>query len=128
MFKTSVSRTFKFDAAHKLPHYDGKCQNLHGHSWKIQVKVLGKVQTEGPKQGMIVDFSDLKDTVNRVVLGDLDHHYLNDFLDNPTAENLAREVALRLDEEFQKNSYSYELESVRVYESEDSYAEVEYLD
>ena len=127
MLKTSISRTFKFDAAHKLPHYDGKCQNLHGHTWKLEVKVTGEVVEEGPKQGMVVDFSDLKDLVNTIVLGSLDHHYLNDLLENPTAENLALEVALRLDEAFEAGGSTFELERVRVYESEDSFAEVEFV-
>ncbi len=51
-----------FDAAHFLKGYEGKCSNIHGHRWKVIVEVKGEdLKQEGPKRGMVVDFSDLKD-------------------------------------------------------------------
>lgn len=126
MLLTRVSRTFKFDAAHKLPHYDGKCKNMHGHTWKLRVTLVGTRRTNGPQKGMILDFSDLKDIVNKFILNQLDHSVINDYYDNPTAENLADWIFQVLDEALQTKFSTEEvyLESVRVYESDDSYAEV----
>jgi 6-pyruvoyltetrahydropterin/6-carboxytetrahydropterin synthase len=75
---------FYFAAAHRLPRYEGPCFRLHGHNYKMFVSVEGEVD---PKTGMIFDFGVLKQVVSRV-----DHRNLNDVLDNPTAENIARWV------------------------------------
>ena len=58
---TTVTKIFKFEACHNLPHYEGACHNLHGHSYKLEVTVGGTVETStnNPKCGMIVDFKDL---------------------------------------------------------------------
>ena len=81
-----VRRRFRFEAAHELPRHPGKCQKLHGHSYELYVVVEGPVEAES---GMVVDFSDLKQTVRREVVDPLDHEYLNRVMDNPTAEQLA---------------------------------------
>ena len=85
---TSVTRTFTFEAAHQLPWHDGKCRNLHGHSYRLEVTVEGPI---GP-QGIVVDFADIKRVVERDVVDVYDHRYLNDLLDNPTAELIAAEI------------------------------------
>ena len=72
----------QFSAAHHLPHYDGPCHNLHGHTWKVVFVLQGPVQTNG----MVHDFKVLKKLLDDQLP---DHQYLNDLLDNPTAENLA---------------------------------------
>jgi len=87
-----LSKEYLFEAAHKLPHHDGKCQRLHGHSWKMRVIVAGdQVEMFGPKSGMLMDYADISKVVKPIVEGYLDHHYLNDTtgLENPTSENLA---------------------------------------
>ncbi|MBN6074700.1 6-carboxytetrahydropterin synthase QueD [Aggregatibacter actinomycetemcomitans] len=76
MFK--VSKEFSFDMAHLLDGHDGKCQNLHGHTYKLQVEVRGDLYQEGAKQGMVIDFSDLKKTVNRAILEPMDHAFIYD--------------------------------------------------
>ncbi len=76
---------FEFCAAHRLPYYDGPCFRMHGHNYKLRVTIEGKVD---PKNGMIIDFEDLKKVVNEHVLNVVDHQVLNDFMDNPTAENI----------------------------------------
>ncbi|MBN6080937.1 6-carboxytetrahydropterin synthase QueD [Aggregatibacter actinomycetemcomitans] len=76
MFK--VSKEFSFDMAHLLDGHDGKCQNLHGHTYKLQVEVRGNLYQEGAKQGMVIDFSDLKKTVNHAILEPMDHAFIYD--------------------------------------------------
>lgn len=80
-----VLKEFEFDAAHYLPSYHGKCEHLHGHTYKLVVKVEGRPDTEG----MILDFSLLKEIVQGRVLRKLDHALLNDVMENPSAENIS---------------------------------------
>jgi len=81
-----LKRTFSFDAAHRLIHYHGKCEALHGHTYLLAVTLRG----ETDREGMILDFVELKAIVNEKVLSRLDHAYLNDLLEQPTAEYIAR--------------------------------------
>lgn len=81
-----------FSSAHNLRNYKGKCEELHGHNWKVEVAV-GKDMLD--KIGMVLDFKDLKMKLNRV-LEKLDHKYLNRIpyfkKVNPTSENIARYI------------------------------------
>ena len=86
MFEVRV--TADFAAAHFLRDYNGKCENLHGHNYKVYAHVRGSVLNEG---GMLMDFSKLKAAL-RKVCGELDHTNLNDlavFDQNPSAERIA---------------------------------------
>jgi 6-pyruvoyltetrahydropterin/6-carboxytetrahydropterin synthase len=91
-----VFREFTFEAAHRLPYVpDGhKCGRLHGHSFRIEVRVEGDVD---PATGMVIDFADIKSAF-APLHDQLDHHYLNDVdgLCNPTSEHLARWIWDRL--------------------------------
>jgi 6-pyruvoyltetrahydropterin/6-carboxytetrahydropterin synthase len=78
---------FTFAAAHRLPRYEGPCFRMHGHNYKFFVGLEGEVD---PKTGMIADFGVVKALVQEHVLARVDHRTLNDLLDNPTAENIAR--------------------------------------
>jgi 6-pyruvoyltetrahydropterin/6-carboxytetrahydropterin synthase len=78
---------FRFAASHRLPRYDGPCFRLHGHNYRFVVAVEGEVD---PRSGMIADFGDVKRAVDDAVLSRVDHRDLNDVLENPTAENIAR--------------------------------------
>ncbi len=78
-------KEFDFDAAHNLIHYHGKCERLHGHTYKLVVKLEGTRDSED----MIYDFTDLKRLVKENILEEFDHHYINDFIEQPTAENIA---------------------------------------
>lgn len=78
MYELTYERTF--DAAHRLPGHPGKCQNLHGHTWRIRVKVNAEVLNE---QGMVVDFGILKNVIDK-----MDHGLLNEVVPHPTAENI----------------------------------------
>ena len=65
-----------FDAAHFLKGYQGKCKNLHGHRWRVIATVRGKaLQAEGPQQGMLTDFGDLKSDL-RLLADKFDHALL----------------------------------------------------
>jgi len=80
---------FYFAAAHRLPRYDGPCFRMHGHNYRMFVAVEGVTD---PQSGMIADFGRIKELVQEHVLSRTDHRTLNDFLENPTAENIARWV------------------------------------
>ena len=80
-----LSKDFTFDAAHNLIHYHGKCERLHGHTYRLRVTLEGQPDAEG----MIMDFIELKQIVSERVLSRLDHAYLNDILPQPSAENIA---------------------------------------
>lgn len=78
-------KEFEFDAAHNLIHYHGKCERLHGHTYKMVVKLEGE---PGPED-MVYDFVELKKLVKEKVVDKFDHYYLNDIIEQPTAENIA---------------------------------------
>lgn len=71
-----IVKIFTFDSSHLLDGHDGKCKNLHGHTYKLEVEVQGDLITEGPKEGMVLDFSDLKTIVKKNVLDLMDHAFL----------------------------------------------------
>ncbi len=88
MFEVSVEQTFA--AGHALRHYRGKCENVHGHNYRVRVTVQGE---ELNSIGLLVDFVDLKKHLRGIIEG-LDHQFMND-LDafrelNPSAENIAK--------------------------------------
>lgn len=88
-----LTKRGRFEAAHVLPHHDGKCARLHGHSWQVEIEVIGYVLVEyGPKAGMVVDFADLSRPLDRLIEQRLDHYHLNEStgLESPTSEALAR--------------------------------------
>lgn len=82
----------KFDAAHQLRNYKGKCANIHGHTWDIEVYLEGNQLNS---EGMLIDFSDVKEFLNRVI-DKYDHRFINEVapfdIKNPTAENIANEI------------------------------------
>lgn len=112
-----VAKKVSFDAAHWLPNHSGKCKNLHGHHWEVELAVEGPVLSE---TGMVIDFGDLKKFLNYIVKT-LDHSFLNDTLPNPTAENICHWILEKLLEDdwgFDPGMWSW----IKVWESQDSYA------
>lgn len=88
-----LEKEFRFEASHQLIHHDGKCARLHGHSW------VGRIVCEGPdliqtgsKQGMLMDYGDMKTALEYWVEAFLDHHHLNQTLqmESPTSEAIAQ--------------------------------------
>ena len=89
-----IEAEFTFAAAHRLPRYNGKCFNLHGHNYRFQVAVRGEAD---PYSGMLIDFVDIERAVKDQVLDKVHHTNLNDFIENPTAENIAVWIWQRLE-------------------------------
>lgn len=81
-----ISKEFTFDAAHYLTKYRGKCENLHGHTYRLRVTVEGEIG----ENDMVMDFVLLKKLVNERVIDKMDHKNLNDLFENPTAELMAK--------------------------------------
>ncbi|MEA3254756.1 MAG: 6-carboxytetrahydropterin synthase QueD [Candidatus Altiarchaeota archaeon] len=108
-----VGRVFYFDAAHYLPDYKGKCERLHGHTYKLEVVVRGDMGADG----MLMDFSELKEVVNSGILELLDHSNLNDLFENPTVETIASWIL----NELKKKTPVY---SVKLWEGHGKWVEV----
>jgi len=85
---TRVTCNYTFEAAHRLPWHTGRCRDLHGHSYRLEVTVGGALDGNG----IIIDFEDLAGVVQRKVLDQFDHRDLNEILENPTAELLAHRM------------------------------------
>lgn len=121
-----VSKEFTFDAAHHLHCYEGKCKNLHGHTYKVIFGISGFVD----ETGLMIDFGDIKEIWKKEIEIHLDHRYLNETLPpmNTTAENMvvwifekmAEAVAAR---ETLSREQGAQVEFVRLYETPTSYAE-----
>ena len=75
MQRIRITKEFTFETGHALYGYDGKCRNVHGHSYKLSVTVIGTpIQEEGHiKLGMVIDFGDLKEIVKQEVVDPFDH-------------------------------------------------------
>lgn len=118
----SITKLFEFEACHWLPMYEGACNNLHGHSYKLEVTVQGDpiTQKENPNYGMIMDFKDLKAVVNEVVVDKYDHQKLNDFFPNPTAEVMVKQIAVDI---MARLPIGVILTSCKLWETSTSYAE-----
>jgi 6-pyruvoyltetrahydropterin/6-carboxytetrahydropterin synthase len=140
--KLRVTKRFCFDAAHALLNYDGPCRNIHGHSYVLQITILGTtMKTEGhPKNGLVIDFSDIKKAVQQKIVDHYDHALL---LNNstsgetvrtlekeydkilllpfqPSCENLVMDIRNRFAEVFNDKC---KLFSIRLQETENSWAE-----
>ena len=115
-----VSIQTHFSAAHHLRNYNGQCENLHGHNWKVEVTVSTEQLDEG---GMALDFTILK-RKTATLIKQLDHHNLNEILPfttiNPSSENIAAHLYKQLAEALK--DYSVTLTTVSVWESETSRA------
>ena len=94
---------FSFAAAHRLPHHDGACANLHGHTWRGELVVSAPVDET---TGLAMDFADLKRLVDE---GVPDHTYLNDRLPVVTCEAIADTLCLAIQGALPKGAYVMEL-------------------
>lgn len=117
-----VSKEFTFDAAHHLHDYNGKCGNLHGHTYKVIFGISGFLG----KTGITIDFSDIKAIWKGRIEPKLDHQYLNLSLPkmNPTAENLVVWIYEQMEQALHGNELEARIEFVRLFETPSSYAEM----
>lgn len=143
MNKVRVTKSFNFETAHALYGYDGKCKNIHGHSYKLFVTVKGipNLDNENPKFGMVIDFGDIKKIVKSEVIDEFDHAILlnensphKQLGDNlmkeghkviftsyqPSCENMLLDMVARISPRLPE---FVELQSLRLHETETSYAE-----
>ena len=121
-----VTRIFSFDAAHRLEDYVGKCNNLHGHTYRLELTVRGVPD----RRGIVMDFGDLKQIFKEYYEPILDHKYLNESLPmvNTTAENLV----IWFFDHWEKNvrpAYPDVVPvRVRLWETENAFVTLEYAD
>lgn len=142
MPKIRVTKRFHFEMAHTLYEYDGLCKNIHGHSYNLEVTLIGEPTKEPghPKDGMVMDFSELKGMVKTSIISRFDHALmvnklipkkqlellkqtteriiLVDF--QPTSENIVAHIAEILKQHLPK---TVSLFSIRLFETVTSYAE-----
>jgi 6-pyruvoyltetrahydropterin/6-carboxytetrahydropterin synthase len=109
-----------FAAAHQLSMVAEKCENLHGHNWKVEVYVAGERLNNA---GVVMDFGEIKRHLSEIISG-LDHTYLNDLVflqeGNPSSENIARHIAIAMQEKI--TDPSVRISRVTTWESEDASA------
>ncbi|MGA2141204.1 MAG: 6-carboxytetrahydropterin synthase QueD [Brevinematales bacterium] len=113
--KLFLSQEFKFDSAHNLINYRGKCEKLHGHTYRLRVTLTG---TADPESGMLMDFGFLKERVMVLVIDRLDHSYINDTVEISTAENIAGWIWKTL--EGPLRGETYEIYEITLWETESS--------
>ena len=128
-----IYKEVEFDASHRLLHYAGKCHNLHGHRWKVEVWIEG---TPDPVSCILLDYARVKEVVQRydhqIVLNEADpmvqaiesFHPVITTPADPTSELLGREISDALDAECRRAGVAARVVRIRVWESAGCYAEV----
>lgn len=143
MSKIRITKQFSFETGHALYGYDGKCKNVHGHSYKLSVTVIGTPinDSENVKFGMVIDFSDLKKIVREEIVDVFDHatvfnkntphvelaqelknrgHHVILVDYQPTSENMVIDFAKKIQDRLPNN---IQLHSLKLQETESSFAE-----
>ncbi|TRW21115.1 6-carboxytetrahydropterin synthase [Flavobacterium zepuense] len=143
MSKIRITKQFTFETGHALYGYDGKCKNVHGHSYKLSVTVIGSPITDSTnvKYGMVIDFGDLKKIVKEEIVDIFDHatvfnqntphielanelksrdHHVILVDYQPTSENMVIDFAKKIKDRLPNN---INLHSLRLQETETSFAE-----
>lgn len=143
MSKIRITKQFSFETGHALYGYDGKCKNVHGHSYKLSVTVIGTPITDkgNVKYGMVIDFGDLKKIVRREIVDVFDHatvfnkntphiELANELKDRghdvilvdyqPTSENMVIDFADKIKQHLPETIKLY---SLRLQETDTSFAE-----
>ena len=116
LFEVKVISSFA--AAHNLKDFRGKCENLHGHNWKVEVVLRGKSLEAN---GILIDFSEVK-AATREALEEVDHKYLNELKPfdvlNPSAENIARHIYEQTAKQMHATPNGAAISSITVWESD----------
>ncbi len=138
-----ITKQFNFETGHALYGYDGKCKNVHGHSYKLSVTVIGKpiTDTSNVKYGMVIDFSDLKKIVTEEIVDQFDHatvfnqntphielakellsrgHHVILVDYQPTSENMVIDFAKKINDRLPSQ---IQLHSLKLQETDSSFAE-----
>ncbi len=139
--KTRIAKDFRWEMGHRLPFHSGGCQNLHGHSYRLRVEIIGEVN----EYGMVIDYFDLKtivqplvDTLDHAFIYSEDDRVMHKFFDaNPmktivvpfstTAENIAAYILNYLSDVFSSKNDDRRISAliVRLYETETTFAELQ---
>lgn len=143
MSKIRITKQFSFETGHALFGYDGKCKNVHGHSYKLSVTVIGTPITDSNnvKFGMVIDFTDLKKIVKEEIVDVFDHatvfnkntphvelanelrergHHVILVNYQPTSENMVIDFSEKIQNRLPQN---IELHSLKLQETDSSFAE-----
>jgi len=142
MAKIRITKAYKFDMAHALPGHDGLCKNIHGHSYELLVTLIGEPidDIHSPKNGMVIDFKDLKRIIKDLIVDELDHSLvlrsdsppslLKEMKSNfnriilvdyqPTSENMIIDFANRIQKELPEG---VKLHHLKLWETVTSYTE-----
>jgi 6-pyruvoyltetrahydropterin/6-carboxytetrahydropterin synthase len=143
MSKIRITKQFSFETGHALYGYDGKCKNVHGHSYKLSVTVIGTPISDNSnvKYGMVIDFSDLKKIVKEEIVDQFDHatvfnkntphvelaaelknrgHHVILVDYQPTSENMVVDFAKKIQDRLPN---AIQLHSLKLQETESSFAE-----
>ncbi|WP_264519845.1 6-pyruvoyl trahydropterin synthase family protein [Flavobacterium sp. N1994] len=143
MSNIRITKQFSFETGHALYGYDGKCKNVHGHSYKLSVTVIGKpiTDTSNVKYGMVIDFSDLKKIVKEEIVDIFDHatvfnqntphielanelksrgHHVILVDYQPTSENMVTDFAQKIKSRL---PFEIKLHSLKLQETDTSFAE-----
>lgn len=143
MSKIRITKQFTFETGHALYGYDGKCKNVHGHSYKLSVTVIGTPITDrdNVKFGMVIDFTDLKKIVKEEIVDQFDHatvfnettphielanelknrgHHVILVDYQPTSENMVIDFAERIKNRLPQDIHLF---SLKLQETESSFAE-----
>jgi 6-pyruvoyltetrahydropterin/6-carboxytetrahydropterin synthase len=143
MSNIRITKQFSFETGHALYGYDGKCKNVHGHSYKLSVTVIGKPITDksNVKYGMVIDFSDLKKIVKEEIVDLFDHatvfnqntphielanelksrgHHVILVEYQPTSENMVTDFAQKI---INRLPEGIKLHSLKLQETDSSFAE-----
>lgn len=142
MSKIRLTKRFRFEMAHMLFEYDGLCRNIHGHSYRLEVTLAGEPRNEArhPKDGMVMDFGELKNIVKSNIVNRFDHALMINQLIPESQKQILRQTSERIIEvDFQPTSENIlvyiaeilqqqlpetvSLFSIRLYETASSYAE-----
>lgn len=143
MSKIRITKQFSFETGHALYGYDGKCKNVHGHSYKLSVTVIGTpiLDNTNVKFGMVIDFTDLKTIVKEEIVDNFDHatvfnkntphvelaqelssrgHHVILVDYQPTSENMVIDFAKKIQDRLPQD---IQLHSLKLQETESSFAE-----
>ncbi len=141
-----ITKEFTFDMGHRLPNHSGKCRNIHGHTYKLQISIDGIIKnTDGDSdEGMVVDFGVVKGIVKTFIDETMDHYFMAhnkdievvDFIAKqgfaltvvpfvPTAENMVNWIYDNLSGSFEK--HGVRIANIKLWETPTSFADKEFL-